>query len=105
MPPPKEIPCMIQLDAPQLGGVISLIFEAESVVGGGCRKGNSHTNGTSDEPAVLAANGIQDGSVENGHEVGQEGRAGEAEVLLNPRASRVYTLGIIGSVEGLLPPS
>jgi len=107
MPPLEEIPCMVQLDAPQLQQVVSLIIGAESIVGGSCCEDGSHANSTSDESIVLAPDGIQDGSVENGHEVGREDGIGEAEVLLKPRASRIYTLGIIGrgSVEGLLPLS
>ena len=76
MSPPEEIPSMVKLDAPQLGEVLLLIFAAESIVDGGCRESSRHANGTGDEPVVLAADGIQDGRVENGHEVGKGGGTG-----------------------------
>ena len=69
MSPLEETPSMIQLDALQFGEVVVLIFGAESIIGGGRREDGSHANGTSHEPVVLAADEIQDGTVEDGHEV------------------------------------
>ena len=76
MAPLEEIPCMIQLDAPQPGEVMVLIFGTESVVGGGCREDGSHANGAGDERVILDADEVQDGRVENGHGTNEEDRTG-----------------------------
>jgi len=107
MSPPEEIPSMVKLDAPQFWEVLLLIFAAESIVEGGCREGGRHANGTSDEPVVLAADGIQDGRVENGHEAGQEGRTGgRVRFYINlGDFENIYAFCAIGSRRGSPTPS
>jgi len=72
MPPLEETPSMIQLDTPQFWEVVLLIFGAESIVGGGRREGGGYGSGANDESVILAADGIQDGRVENEHRASQE---------------------------------
>ena len=63
----EEIPSVVKLDTPQLGKLVLLVLGAESIVDGGCREDCDRANGSNDELAVLADDGIQDGGVESGH--------------------------------------
>ena len=74
VPPLEEIPSVVELDAPQLGELVLVIFGAECVVHNSCRKDRCRANNTSDESVVLASDGIQDGRVESGHKAGQQDR-------------------------------
>lgn len=49
VPPLKEIPSMVELDAPKLREAVLPILGAKCVVGSGCREYCSSANDTSDE--------------------------------------------------------
>lgn len=64
IPPPEEIPGMVQLDAPQLGEFVLLILGAESVVGSGCCEDCSCTNSYR---KLVVLDGVEDTSAEDSH--------------------------------------
>jgi len=76
--PLEEIPSVVKLDTPQLGGFMLPIFGGERIVGSGCREDHSRTDGTSDELVV------QDGRVESGHGVGREDGGGGRPGFFQP---------------------
>ena len=65
--PLEEIPGVVELDVPQLGKLVLLIFGAECMVDSRCREHRTRANDTSGKSVVLASDGIQDGRVDSGH--------------------------------------
>ena len=73
--PLEEIPTVVELDAPQPGELVPLIFGAERMVDSRCREDHSRANKSSDEAVVLPNDGIQDGRAKSGHKAGKKDRA------------------------------
>ena len=63
MPPREETPCVVQLDAPQLGEFVLVITRAEEIVDSGCRKDSDYANGASNKFVFLAGDGSENGRI------------------------------------------